>query len=97
MTSKIVRWHIFFSGRVQFVGFRYTALLFARQLDLAGWVRNLPDGRVEMEVQGPPSRIRKLILLLKARPKIQVTHTEIQEVNVLKGAAGFHVSDQYLS
>ena len=48
----IVRKHIYFSGQVQGVGFRYRAKNAARANDLTGWVDNLWDGRVEMEVQG---------------------------------------------
>ena len=43
------RWHVVFSGRVQHVGFRYTSLYIARSLYLTGWVRNLKDGRVEID------------------------------------------------
>ena len=46
-----VRMHYYFSGRVQEVGFRYTAFAISSKLGLTGWVLNLPDGRVEMEVQ----------------------------------------------
>ena len=59
--QRRVRWHVIFSGRVQHVGFRYTAYYMARELGLTGWVDNLPDGRVEMEVQGPPPKLRKLL------------------------------------
>ena len=48
----MVRKHIFFSGDVQGVGFRYRSFYIAQSLGLAGWVENLWDGRVEMEVQG---------------------------------------------
>ena len=51
MQTKI-RKHIVFYGRVQGVGFRYYAVNKANQLGLTGWVKNLPDGTVEMEVQG---------------------------------------------
>lgn len=44
---------VIFSGHVQGVGFRYTANDIARGYDLAGFVRNLPDGTVELFVQGP--------------------------------------------
>ena len=44
--------HIFYSGTVQGVGFRYTVQNYASQLDLKGWVKNLPDGRVEILVEG---------------------------------------------
>ena len=48
------RYHIFYSGSVQGVGFRYTARSLAQKNNLTGWVRNLPDGRVELQVQGTP-------------------------------------------
>ena len=46
------RYHIFYSGSVQGVGFRYTARSLAQKNNLAGWVRNLSDGRVELQAQG---------------------------------------------
>lgn len=44
--------HIIFSGRVQGVGFRFTARRIAQRYELSGFVRNLPDGTVEMFAQG---------------------------------------------
>lgn len=52
---------IYFSGQVQGVGFRYTARSIANRHPLAGFVRNLPDGRVEMIVEGEESQIDDLI------------------------------------
>ena len=52
MSEETVRWRVLFSGKVQHVGFRYTAYYLARELYLTGWVDNLPDGRVAMEAQG---------------------------------------------
>ncbi len=46
------RRRVVFSGRVQGVGFRYTCQSLARGFDVAGFVRNLPDGRVELVVEG---------------------------------------------
>ena len=45
--------HIIFAGRVQGVGFRFTAHNVARRYDVSGYVRNRPDGTVEMFAQGP--------------------------------------------
>ena len=45
--------HVLFRGHVQGVGFRYTARQIAQQYNVAGFVRNLPDGTVEMFLQGP--------------------------------------------
>jgi acylphosphatase len=46
------RLHIFYSGRVQGVGFRYTARSVAAGFEVCGIVRNLPDGRVELVAEG---------------------------------------------
>ena len=48
------------SGRVQGVGFRYFVLRLARAADLRGYVRNLPDGRVEFLLQGTPESVRRM-------------------------------------
>ena len=56
----MVRKHIFFSGDVQGVGFRYRSFYIAQSLGLTGWVENLWDGRVEMEVQGSEASIRDM-------------------------------------
>ncbi len=45
--------HVIYSGRVQGVGFRFTAQRIALRCELTGFVRNLADGNVEMLVQGP--------------------------------------------
>ncbi len=55
------RAHIFYSGRVQGIGFRYTAEKLAADLGLVGWVKNLPDGRVEILCEGPKDRIELLL------------------------------------
>jgi acylphosphatase len=44
--------HIYYSGNVQGVGFRYTVRQVATGFEVTGMVRNLPDGRVEMEAEG---------------------------------------------
>jgi acylphosphatase len=47
----------YFTGRVQGVGFRYTAQNVALQYNVAGYVRNLPDGRVEVVMEGPDAEM----------------------------------------
>lgn len=48
------------SGRVQGVGFRYYTYTIANKYELNGWVRNLPDGSVEMMLQGSEDRVENL-------------------------------------
>ncbi|MCA9395447.1 MAG: acylphosphatase [Candidatus Omnitrophica bacterium] len=59
--------HIYFSGHVQGVGFRYTTARVARDLGLVGWVRNLPDGRVEAVISGAGETIEMCLKELQAR------------------------------
>ncbi|MDR1771695.1 MAG: acylphosphatase [Hungatella sp.] len=56
-----IRKHIYVCGRVQGVGFRFRTQQLARGLGLTGWVRNLDDGQVEMEVQGRDAEIDRLL------------------------------------
>jgi len=53
--------HVFFTGMVQGVGFRYTVHRYATALHVNGWVRNLADGRVEMKAEGDRAVLEELI------------------------------------
>lgn len=48
---------LFYTGHVQGVGFRYTASQIAREFEVSGYVRNLPDGRVQVELEGHAGEI----------------------------------------
>ncbi len=52
---------VFFTGRVQGVGFRYTTQAVAQRHDVVGFVRNLPDGRVEVVAEGIPAELDRFI------------------------------------
>lgn len=54
------RLHLLISGRVQGVAFRAHTMREAREIDLSGWVRNLPDGRVELLAEGPEDDLERL-------------------------------------
>jgi len=85
------RWHIMFSGKVQHVGFRYTALYLARSLYLTGWVRNLPDGRVEVEVQGKTSCLRQFLIRLKSQPHLHIESADLSVVEEVRFDRHFRV------
>lgn len=72
--------HIIFTGQVQGVGFRFTALNVANRYQLTGMVRNLPDGTVEMIAQGPPDEINSCLRDLKKTLSGYVRDTKIEEV-----------------
>jgi acylphosphatase len=66
--ASIVRAHLWVSGRVQGVGFRFFVQRAARALGLAGFVRNLPDRRVEVAVEGPRADVDTLVDAVRAGP-----------------------------
>lgn len=87
LESKI-RKRIYFYGRVQGVGFRYYAVQKANQLGLTGWVRNLSDGSVEMEVEGQEPLIDQLIIFLQNRTYIWIENIKVKTIP-LKNENGF--------
>ena len=66
--SRISRLRVIVSGRVQGVGYRYFVQSEASGLGLVGYVRNLPNGDVELEAEGPADNLDQLILALRRGP-----------------------------
>lgn len=91
----MVRRHIFFSGRVQGVGFRYQSAWMARRRGLTGWVRNRSDGRVEMEVQGEPADIDGMLAELKGDSYIQIYQIDSEELPLVEGEKKFATKFTY--
>ena len=60
--------HALVSGRVQGVGFRYTCCHEARRLGLSGWVRNKPEGDVEVWAEGDREKLDRFLLWLRRGP-----------------------------
>ena len=52
---------VFYEGHVQGVGFRFTVRHIAKGFDVTGWVRNLPNGRVELQVTGEEDEVRAFV------------------------------------
>ena len=78
------------TGRVQGVGFRWFVRRAAQDLDLTGQVRNLPDGRVEIEAAGAPDRLDALRERLRQGPPgARVTHLEEEELSPVPAWEGF--------
>jgi acylphosphatase len=90
MASGIRKYVI--SGRVQGVGYRYFALRVARELKLHGWVRNLPDGRVEALAAGPATRLKRFDGELRiGPPRAEVRSVEVEEAAADGKLEGFHI------
>ncbi len=70
------RAHVFVTGQVQGVFFRDSTRERAEQVSLAGWVKNLPDGRVEAVFEGSPERVREMIQWCEQGPP----HAAVVEV-----------------
>lgn len=69
MTDRL---HVYIEGRVQGVGFRYAVCAKAESLGLAGWVRNLHDGRVEGEFEGPKAVLEAMLAWCHRGPALAV-------------------------
>lgn len=72
------RWRVFFSGRVQGVGFRYTAVQRARNHPITGWIQNLSDGRVLLVAEGKAQELQIFVDELSAATHGNVNGLEIQ-------------------
>ena len=72
------RVRVFYSGNVQGVGFRFTAIRIANILGAKGWVRNLRDGRVELVAEGEEEKLREFLNELKTGPlRYYISDTDI--------------------
>lgn len=81
---KIVRKHVIFKGRVQGVGFRYYCYGIASKMKLTGWIRNLYNGDVEMEVQGDSREIEMYLYKIQEGDGfIRVDEMEVMGKEVL--------------
>jgi acylphosphatase len=66
----------FFSGRVQGVGFRYQTLQVAKGFEVAGYVKNLPDGRVQLEVEGREGEVVDFVAEVEGQLGAYIRHME---------------------
>lgn len=71
------RLHIKFAGRVQGVGFRFTAEAIARQFNITGWARNLTNGEVEIVAEGEKESLEEFISNLQGQFSANIADKEI--------------------
>ena len=75
---KRIRVHVFISGQVQGVLFRYATQREAVKLNLSGWVQNMSDGRVEAIFEGNEAKVQRMISFChKGPPSAKVTNVKI--------------------
>lgn len=89
----MVRKHIIVKGVVQGVGFRYFTRRLANQMGLAGYVRNLPGGNVEVEVEGEDGMVKEMVENLRTGPSsAHVTGIEVEDLPPEGEEGGFEVN-----
>jgi len=76
--SDMVRAHIYVTGLVQGVGFRWSMWRVAKANGVKGWVRNLPDGRVEAVLEGPRDSVDRVLRWARRGPPSAI----VEEVEV---------------
>lgn len=81
--NEVVQVHVFVSGFVQGVGFRYFVQRSAVLLDVSGWTRNLPDGRVEIVAEGRREQLTRFLADVQRGP----ARSRVTDVAVEWGAA----------
>lgn len=88
----MVRKYVIVTGRVQGVGFRYHAVNLAMEFHVTGWVRNMYNGGVEMEVQGLEANVDMFIQNLDSGTNwIRIDNKSVADSYVLPDETGFRV------
>ncbi len=87
----VIRKHMYISGDVQGVGFRYRANYAAKELGLTGFVRNLYDGRVEIEVQGERELIPRFLGEIDAGHYVHIDDIDSKVIPVVEDESYFRV------
>lgn len=86
--------HVFFEGRVQGVGFRWTVKNLARSYDVTGWVKNLPDGRVELQAAGTSDEVDAFIEGIEESDlRSHIRKVDVQVIPAPAGLRGFEIRE----
>ena len=83
--------HVYISGYVQGVAYRYSAVRTAKRLGLTGWVKNLRGGRVEALIEGEEAQVRQMVAWCHEGPPSAVVSDVIEEYQPYTGK--FHSFD----
>lgn len=83
-----------FAGRVQGVGFRYSTKRLSKGFDVIGWVKNLPDGRVELQIMGEEEELDEFLEELHDSPLgHHIQEQEERTVPLLEDVIGFSIQE----
>jgi len=87
-----VRRQVFFTGRVQGVGFRYTTEAVASRFAVRGFVRNLRDGRVELVAEGLPDELDRFIAGVEQAMGANIKDTSVSQTTATNEFARFSIA-----
>ncbi len=84
---------VFYEGRVQGVGFRWTVKRIASGFEVIGSVRNLPDGRVELQASGEAAEVQAFLdAIAESELKGHIRRVEAHSIAPLEGMRGFEIT-----
>ena len=87
----MTRQHVYYRGRVQGVGFRYTTVRVAAHYSVTGYVRNTYDGRVELVAEGQRGQVNAFITDLADHMSGYITDTNVQDESYIGEFTGFDI------
>ena len=84
---------VIFEGRVQGVGFRYTVKDLSRGFEVCGWVRNLPDGTVELQAMGESDEVEAFIKEIAEESNVahHIRNLRARKIPLLENCTGFRI------
>ena len=83
---------VFYEGRVQGVGFRFTVKSLARGFEVVGWIRNLPDGRVELQASGDSAELEAFLEAIReSELQSHIRNVNSSPIPPLQGIRGFEI------
>ena len=83
--------HVFYTGSVQGVGFRFTAREIAQKMNLTGWVKNLSDGRVELLARGNESDLKLYLKSIESNFSRLISQTDLTWDKSDGDSSGFEI------
>jgi acylphosphatase len=87
-----VRCQVHYSGRVQGVGFRFNAQWIARGFAVSGFVRNLPDGRVQLVAEGDEAEVDRFLAKIADSMAGNITQANVERQSATGEFSGFEIT-----
>ena len=89
--SNPVRKHVVYQGRVQGVFFRATSYELSQSFPVAGYVRNLPDGTVELEAEGDPAEVDRFLASIQQHFAANIRSADVSAIPPAGDERGFQI------